>query len=113
MSAALCLVPPLTLPPIRCASWCWDGNGHIGAGHVEDQFCVSNLPGDTIDIGEDSQVAASLLALPGQQAEVEVAVVTGLRAAVIRLAPSDARRFALAILTACDLENGVTRGGAA
>lgn len=32
---------PSGLPPVECAPWCEDGNGHADAVAVEDQFCAS------------------------------------------------------------------------
>lgn len=30
------------LSPVSCAPWCQDGNGHVDALHVDDQYCISN-----------------------------------------------------------------------
>ena len=33
--------PQQTLPPIQCAPWCTDGDGHPGNWHPQDQYCTS------------------------------------------------------------------------
>lgn len=33
---------PVSLPPIECAPWCEDGNGHTDAHHPDDQYCIAN-----------------------------------------------------------------------
>jgi hypothetical protein len=30
-----------SLPPVQCAPWCEDGDGHTNARHVDDQWCSS------------------------------------------------------------------------
>lgn len=32
---------PKLLPPVECAPWCVDGDGHADAGHTDDQWCTS------------------------------------------------------------------------
>lgn len=31
-----------TLPPVVCADWCRDGNGHPDAWHPSDQYCTTD-----------------------------------------------------------------------
>jgi hypothetical protein len=32
---------PGALPPVKCASWCTDGDGHVNERHAHDQVCYS------------------------------------------------------------------------
>ncbi len=112
-AATLTLVPPVTLPPVRCAPWCSEGRGHIHADAPEDQFCYSNVDDDSMSIGEDGEVDVSLTTAPSQPVVVELSVAGNGNNACLSMNVAEARRFALAVLATCDLEDGVGRGGAA
>ena len=112
-AATLTLVPPVTLPPVRCAPWCSEGHGHIHADAPEDQFCYSDVVDDSMSVGEDGEVDVSLITAPGQPVVVELSVAGNGRSACLSMTLDEARRYALAILATCDLEVGATRGGAA
>lgn len=114
MSAALSLVPPLTLPPVRCAPWCSEGRGHTGASFPDDQYCSSDVPDDVMVIGNGGgELNVGLVAKPGQPVAVEICVISDRHSSYAAVPVEIARRYALAILATCDLEDSITRDGVA
>ena len=63
--------PKKRLAPIACAPWCRNGSGHRDALFVEDQSCLSDVPGDEIvDLDGAELVQVSAYSRPGEPAKI-------------------------------------------
>ena len=99
-----------TLPPVDCAPWCVDHDGHPGATHQVDQWCGSD--GQTVNVNyypaveqqDGSHVPERVTVFgmrrPSMQAWVQVTLGD---LDLVRLTPDEAREFAYALLTVVEV----------
>lgn len=103
-----------TVPAVRCAPWCADGDGHPNECMVEDQTCWGTcdyvfLSGERPEIDASGIYPAVIGALPhrpyGAPDDVYVHLVLPERDidTGVQLTPSEARALAVRLLVSADL----------
>lgn len=96
--------PRKPVTPIRCASWCEDGDGHADARFAEDQWCTSADIEITTRLHEEWEMVdgavepARMKVYTRRDPEAPAyAVVCTPEDAEIRLTPDEARQMAAAL----------------
>jgi hypothetical protein len=102
-----------TLPPVYCAPWCVDHDGHPGATHQVDQWCGSE--GQTVNVNyypaveqQDGSYTLERVTVfgmrrPSMQAWLQVTLGD---IDLVQLAPDEARELAQALLVVAEVVTG-------